>query len=321
MLFLKKSEVSSVEEDLLDAGNQLESLIKALDINSYLELDLNFSKQLFENLQFLNKQQSNFWNNFFLNSDSDIQNLTIKSSSSVQAEITKTLAFLRSRCSNSSSIKLPDSIKSPSFDAFGSGAVPEKLFSFGFSSYDGYWPNFTKDEIFQIHQQSIIIKKIVEFVIDSSTDENHIELLSIKRSSTGAIDSQNIGDDVISEFPDHMQFSTNDSVSGYPFIVQFIGTTPNARTFINLLRSPFILSNFEVNRESDLVERSFSNFSSEFEVTEEKDSNILPIIRDVRSRFTFYIEYITSVSNDLKEFLKSDSTLSDSNSINLIDTL
>ena len=67
--------------------------------------------------------------------------------------------------------------------------------AFGLSSYDGFWPSFSKQEAKLLGAQSKIISMMIEYLANSSDEKYGITLVQIQRESAGSEDSNHIGDD------------------------------------------------------------------------------------------------------------------------------
>ena len=185
-------------------------------------------------------------------------------------------------------------------------ATPDQVvesFGFGFKSYDGFWPSFDKEEANTIYIQSKIVKEIVQYYL-SSFDSESTNLISIKRESAGSTDSLHIQDDLFYPKSELSSLRSSNLLKSYLFEISFSGKTKNCRTFINQLLPPFSLRTLQVKRKTSNIEQSQINF---FESTSNNsDSDILPIIRDISSIFTLEIEYVYDVSKDLSSWLTQE---------------
>jgi len=91
------------------------------------------------------------------------------------------------------------------------------------------------------------------------------------------------------------------------FEVCFIGHTSHARTFLNSLRPPYFLRNLIVERESTTTNFAATpslglDFSNGNAATDESE---VPVVENVRSKFTFLIEYVTSENRNPEEFFRT----------------
>ena len=92
----------------------------------------------------------------------------------------------------------------------------------------------------------------------------------------------------------------------FVFRITLNGQTKHARSFINKLRSPFLLRNFSVER--DILENAIEEQKLDFAPNPFGDSVDplpekkvpLPIVKDVNSEFSFLIEYVTSIRIDVE---------------------
>ena len=94
------------------------------------------------------------------------------------------------------------------------------------------------------------------------------------------------------------------------FEITFVGITSHARTFMNQLAPPYLLRDFAADRDT-------TNFSTtSYPVTPNlvspdpglQENSELPIVKDVRSKYTFLIEYVTNLDRDHDKFFKSTMT-------------
>ena len=176
------------------------------------------------------------------------------------------------------------------------------------TAYDGNWPNFSNEEAQSLGIQIEIIKELVGYVCETVTDEHQAELVHLTRESVGPTDGLNIGSDQIniSSFKSVLLKSHID-VESQCFEICIIGHTSHARTFLNSLRPPYFLRNMIVERETTenslgatpLFEPNFSGSNLE------ADEKEVPIVKNVQSKFTFLIEYVTSVNRNPEEFFRT----------------
>ena len=117
---------------------------------------------------------------------------TDKTPESVNADITRLFTTLRSRCA-AAEVGLPaGASKSPTIGFGENNAKPKNNYGFGFSSYDGFWPSFTSEEAKILGIQAKIVKELVEFITQSSTDSQSLSIVEILREPAGKIDTNHI---------------------------------------------------------------------------------------------------------------------------------
>jgi hypothetical protein len=212
---------------------------------------------------------------------------------------------LRDLCS-SNNITFKQATLSNSITNFGDPTtVDEEKYGFGLSSYDGFWPSFSKQEAKLLGVQSKIIATMVEYLANSSDEKYAITLVQIQRESAGSVDSNHIGDDELSS----QNYESNliryeDKIGSFAFTVSFQSHTSHARSFINQLRTPFLVRDIKVNRSTISNESILApGFASPFGEEEQKKSLQLPIVKDVKSTFTLLIEYIYEIDRDFENFI------------------
>ena len=69
--------------------------------------------------------------------------------------------------------------------------VDNGKYGFGLSSYDGFWPSFSKQEAKLLGVQGKIIALMIEYLANSSNEKYSITLVQIQRESVGSEDSNN----------------------------------------------------------------------------------------------------------------------------------
>ena len=266
-----------------------------------LKIEFDFSINDLENLAKIEKEQNRFWSNI-LNSNSNIfSSWKEKSSESINADLTKLYSKLRETCSSNNIVfNKTTNNNFPSFDS--QPANTEKKYGFGLSSYDGFWPSFSKDEARLLGIQSTIITQIIQFLAASSNDDHTITLLEIFRESVGEVDSQHIDTDQLS-VPnlETKVVRFNDGIESFVFLIKFNSHTSHARSFINQLRPPFLIRDLVVSRTiNDTVFTKDQPKISPFGNNSDNVSKQLPIVQNVESQFTVIIEYITKINRDVK---------------------
>ncbi|MDC3282553.1 hypothetical protein OAU80_00605 [Opitutales bacterium] len=299
----------------LNKTSELDLLSKNLDryqkelfqIRTDLKLEMLFSSDLriaeieWEHWTKLGKKNILFWNEF-LNSTSNLHTShTTKSSSVISTEINKLLSYLNRSCKGKNVNfnvlnQLESSLTVQPIQA-------KESFGFGFTSYDGFWPSFDKREANTIYIQSKIIKEFVQYYL-SSFDSESTNLISIKRESAGSTDSLHIQDDIFYPKSDSSSLRSSNLIKSYLFEISFSGKTRNCRSFINQLLPPFSLRTLQVTRKTSNIDLYESNFPESN--SNNTESGILPIIRDITSIFTMEIEYVYDASNDLSGWLTEE---------------
>ena len=266
----------------------LHNLNNRLFVENSLDGDLleasNEKNILFSNY----KNYKNYWDSFLSSDENIFINHTQQSAHKVDAFLTMELTKFKKRCLNNS-IKLNTGNRS----VFKSEIPESNEFGFGFSPYIGTWPSFDKEEAGLIEIQTRIIDQIVDAVASSSNEGELIELLYIKRESVGNIDAEHIGSDMVSGISDALLLKSSALVNSFRFQVSFVGRTENARSFVNQLRPPFSIRKIEARRSA--IERDDTdepvNDTSDVSLAE-NNSQILPIIRDIKTKFIIDLEYV-----------------------------
>ena len=285
--------------DINKLQKQTNELKEKLEIQKLFSNDLNFAKSELNIWTDRGSKQSKFWKDF-VNPELNIALAhTPQSSSSVNTEINKLLSYLRRNFENRN-IKLGRPTKGEFFNDF-SNPSPPKKYGFGFSMYDGFWPSFDKKEANTILLQAKIIKELCEFLIGSFAPNESFRILSIKREPAGTEDLKHIQENQYSSGSNARMLRDSGLVSSYAFQVSFTRKTSNCRTFINQLRSPYSLRSLKVERQEDGESENIP--VSQDETTENLETSLLPIIRDITSVFSLDIEYIFEVKSNLSEHI------------------
>ena len=250
------------------------------------------------------KEQHRFWNTILNSSQNIYSDWKIKSPESINADITRLYSNLNDTC-KSNNVHLEQSTNN-AVNIFGNTKdVSEKKYGFGLSSYDGFWPSFSKEEAQLLGIQSKIIASMVEFLAESSDSKHKITLLEILRESVGKEDSQHIASDILPVMLTRNKLIRfNGGIKSFAFLIKFKSHTSHARSFINQLRPPFLLRDLQVNRS----ENAFVNTAGQSEpnpFTNEVQANQqpLPIVQNVESVFTLLLEYIYEVDRDFETFI------------------
>lgn len=294
--FAKISELESKEVDIINIKNDLSYVSNELEIEKLFTNDLNLANDELKQWIIRGNTQSKFWSEFINKEINTAYSHSPKSSSSVNTEVNKLLSYL-SRTFDSRKVKLGTS--KPSEASFLIPDAENKIkFGYGFSAYDGFWPSFDKEEANTILIQAKIVKEICEFLLGSFDIGETFALLSIKREAAGPEDKKHIGDSVYIKPNQTTCLRDSKLVSSHVFEISFTGKTRNCRTFINQLRAPYSLRSMQVTRQEINEAESQSGFSKSANAEE---SGILPIIRDISSKFTLEIEYVYKTNSTLHE--------------------
>ena len=136
-----------------------------------------------------------------------------------------------------------------------------------------------------------------EFLLDSFDLGESFTLLSIKREAAGSEDKKHIGDSHYVNTNQTTYLRDGKLVASHVFEISFTGKTRNCRTFINQLRAPIqpsVLTGYE--RGKKRIPKTNRTLLTTREVGE---SGILPIVRDISSKFTLEIEYVYKSQSSL----------------------
>ena len=306
--FISCSATGDIESALSLISKESSSIInleEELLLFDGLENEVIESKNDLIQLSKIEKTQSRFWQSI-VNSDENIfLNFNDKSSESINADLTRLYSSLRELC-KSNNIIFKQASPNNSITNFGQPTtVDEEKYGFGLSSYDGFWPSFSKQEAKLLGVQSKIIATMIEYLANSSDEKYAITLVLIQRESAGSEDSNHIGDDELSlQNYESKLIRYEDKIGSFAFTVSFQSHTSHARSFINQLRAPFLVRDIKVNRSTISNESVLSpGFASPFSEEEQKKSLQLPIVKDVKSTFTLLIEYIYEIDRDFENFI------------------
>ena len=250
------------------------------------------------------KDQHRFWNNILNSSQNIYSTWKKKSPEAINADLTRLYSNLREVCKTQNIHFEQD--ETNNINPFGNNNQNEsKKYGFGLSSYDGFWPSFSKDEAKLLGIQSKIITSLIEFLSESSNSEHKINLIKISRESVGSEDSQHIADDILS-IPDlaNKLARFTGGIKSFAFLIKFKSHTSHARSFINQLRPPFLLRDLTVNRsETSPVSNSNQSVPNPFSNDTQNTGTPLPIVQNVESVFTLLIEYVYFIERDFETFL------------------
>ena len=125
---------------------------------------------------------------------------------------------------------------------------------------------------------------------------NHSHCSQLSGRQAGSEDKKHIGDSHYVNTNQTTYLRDGKLVASHVFEISFIGKTRNCRTFINQLRAPYSLRSLRVMREE---KTDTENQSDSFNNEEVGESGILPIVRDISSKFTLEIEYIYKSQSSL----------------------
>ena len=297
----KTSELDLLSKNLDGYQKELFQIKTDLKLEMLFSSDLRIAESEWEHWTKLGKKNILFWNEF-LNATNNLHTShTTKSSSVISTEINKLLSYLNRSCKGKNvTFDIPNQFE----NSFSDAPIEKKeSFGFGFTSYDGFWPSFDKREANTIYIQSKIIKEVVQYYL-SSFDSESTNLISVKRESAGSTDSLHILDDIFYPKSESTTLRSSKLIKSFLFEISFSGKTKNCRSFINQLLPPFSLRNLHVSRKTSNTDQIESNFVETN--SNNTDSGILPIIRDITSIFTMEIEYVYDASNDLSGWLTEE---------------
>ena len=303
-----------------NSSDNLESIVSSINIEAKVvqayEEDLLHYEGLFEDsesakhdlkaLAEVEKDQQRFWYGILNQNQNIFSTWKNKSSESINADLTRLYSRLRDTCSDNN-IDLGDE-EITNLDPFGGKNDNNEIkYGFGLSSYDGFWPSFSKEEAKLLGIQSKIVAMFVEYLSESASAEHRIKLIQILREPVGKEDSQHIATDKLTytNLPSKL-VRFGDGIKSFAFLIKFKGHTSHARSFINQLIPPFLLRDLVVSRSLEgIQERTNSAPSSPFSnnINIENTKTPLPIVQNVESTFTLLIEYIYEVNRDFEPSL------------------
>ena len=304
--FITKTKNEEKVKEFNSLQKELISITSELEIEKLFSNDLNLANNDLKILSKRSNVQKKFWEEF-INKDLNLaQGHSPKSSSTVNTEINKLLSYL-ARTFDGRNIRLGKSLDfQPAL--FDQELQKEKNFGFGFSAYDGFWPSFDKEEANTIFIQAKIIKELCDFLLGSFEPGESFSLLSIRREAAGEEDKKFIGETLYVNTNQCYLLRESKLVDSFVFEFSFTGKTKDCRTFINQLRPPYSLRSLRVERQ-DLEDTEKQQISIGAQDTSIK-SEILPIIRDITSKFTLVIEYThgakTNVQNEVSAGLSTN---------------
>jgi hypothetical protein len=320
ILFLCFAMVTCLQIVSCNSSDNLESIISAINketrlLQSYKEDSLHYeglsedSESAMQDLRALaeiEKDQHRFWNGILDQNQNIASTWKNKSPESINADLTRLYTQLRETCKKNN-IDLGEE-ESNSLNPFGENNENENKYGFGLSSYDGFWPSFSRDEAKLLGIQSKIVGTLIEYLSEAASTEHRITLIQILRETVGKEDSQHITSDklIYSNLPQKLVRFTG-GIQSFAFLIKFKCHTSHARSFINQLRPPFLLRDLVVSRTLDGITQGTSPLSTgPFSTTGIQDNmkTPLPIVQNVESTFTLLIEYIYQVDRDFETFIK-----------------
>lgn len=297
-------------ESIISAINKEVKLVQAYEEDSLhyegLSEDSELAMKDLKALAEIEKDQHRFWNGILDQNQNIFSTWKNKSPESINADLTRLYTQLRETCKNNN-IDLEDK-ESTNLNPFGENNENENKYGFGLSSYDGFWPSFSKEEAKLLGIQSKIVGTLIEYLSESASTEHRITLIQILRESVGKEDSQHITTDklIYSNLSQKLVRFT-DGIQSFAFLIKFKCHTSHARSFINQLRPPFLLRDLVVSRSLDGITQVTNSPLSTgpfFTIgNEDKLKTPLPIVQNVESTFTLLIEYIYEVDRDFEIFI------------------
>lgn len=304
--------LSSNGDDIKDDIDGIKSDIKNLRSQKlpYLgvEHDLKLAAADLEELASIERSQNRLWKSVLAPEANISLNWKSKSEEVINSTLIRQFSRLSSLCKEKN-VSLPGNGEQETSSPFGEQVEVEgNDFGFGMTAYNGNWPNFSNEEAQQLGIQIEIIKELVGYLCETVTDEHSAELVHITRESVGRTDGLNIGTDQVDlSAVKSVLLESHANIESQCFEICFIGHTSHARTFLNSLRPPYFLRNLIVERE--ISERSFSpspSFGPDFsEGNPSEQESEVPVVQNVRSKFSFLIEYVTAVNRNPDEFFRT----------------
>jgi len=296
--FIRENELENLYEK---TEKQLEDLVEIktkLFLENSLEGDLALATS--ENKILLDrfKTHTNYWEHFLNPLDNVYLSHTPQSASGVNAYLNRLLPSLKNRCITNG---VKPSVSNAVF--LGDELTKSKEFGFGFSAYNGYWPSFDKSEASLIEIQAKIVNQIIDALASSTVDGQLLELEFVKREAVGITDKKYIANDLVGSISNQLLLRSSPLLESYRFQLSFVGRTENARSFINQLRPPLSVRKIEAIRTTNYGENTIEDFNSS-STTDVGDSDILPIIRDIKTRFIIDLEYVYKILYQHSDFVK-----------------
>ena len=315
-LFTLKSEVENLYDQTERQKEDLVEIKTKLFLENSLEGDLTLATS--ENKILLDrfKSNKNFWEHFLNPLDNVYLTHTPQSASGVNAYLNRLLPNLKNRCITNGVKPITNNTA-----VFGDDPTKSKEFGFGFSAYSGYWPSFDKSEASLVEIQAKIVNQIIDALVSSTVDEQLLELEFIKREAVGITDKKYIASDLVGNISNQLLLRSSPLLESYRFQLSFVGRTENARSFINQLRPPFSVRKIEAIRTTNYNGNPNEDFNS-LSTSDVGASDILPIIRDIKTRFIIDLEYVYKILYQHTDFIKwGDFSSTNNNSLQeILDT-
>ena len=297
-LFTLKSEVENLYDQTERQKEDLVEIKTKLFLENSLEGDLTLATS--ENKILLDrfKSNKNFWEHFLNPLDNVYLTHTPQSASGVNAYLNRLLPNLKNRCITNGVKPITNNTA-----VFGDDPTKSKEFGFGFSAYSGYWPSFDKSEASLVEIQAKIVNQIIDALVSSTVDEQLLELEFIKREAVGITDKKYIASDLVGNISNQLLLRSSPLLESYRFQLSFVGRTENARSFINQIRPPFSVRKIEAIRTTNYNGNPNEDFNS-LSTSDVGASDILPIIRDIKTRFIIDLEYVYKILYQHTDFIK-----------------
>ena len=310
-----------LEESSQKLKEEVEQNVRTINVfESELEnlkyLDVDFPNALQDNYKLakLSLKIKNLSNSLVNLKENHKTKLGNKTPSQVNADMIRLFTYLRKKC-NSAFVSLPTLGEEFSRNAFAS-PTESKLFGFGFSCYDGFWPSFSTAEVSRISLQISIARELIENLCTAAAKESPIEIISLKREAAGSTDTQFIKDDLLEQI-DYKDFLLQQDglIKSEAFELKFKCDTATARRFLNQLRPPFLLRNLSVDRMIDSYEEvdsqtTLSPFNT-LDISQEKAVSYDSVAGETVSEFTLLLEYLLEIKMDFSKIIENSSSLED----------
>ncbi len=298
--FYINSNLSKISKENAEIVSEIDDTNKQLFLENSLGEDLDVAQRDNNILAKQFRSYANFWEDFLAVGQNYFVSTSANSASSVSAYLTRLFTSLKTRCATNS-IKLQplNEVNLPS------SVAGDEKFGFGFSSYDGFWPSFDKNEANLLEKQAKVVNEVIDALASSTSPDHSLILHFIKREAVGTTDRKHIDKDMVSPIPDAFLIRNLASAKSYRFQVSFTGRTENARSFINQLRPPFSVRRLQAFRSVEDINKqpeAIIPFNSPKD-TSSNEVDILPIIRDIKTRFEIDLEYIYHVPYNFKDLL------------------
>ncbi len=310
LFFLKVSENNKNQElikSIEDESEQILNIKESINALSYVEKDVVSSG---DDLKELISRQKNIeaYFNAILQSESNFyQNPKHKSSTSVNAKITRLFSQLTNLCENNH-IKLGNEINPTTL---GSAIEQQKSFGFGFTKYDGFWPSFSDNEVLLLGVQADIIKLIFENLAGSTEANSTVRIMEVRRESVGPVDERNVGENILKinqAGPSLMREC--DGLNSLVIQLQIKCKTNVMRKFINNCKPPLLINCINVSTPSSSNTINAPAILDPFappDLSTTISPDHVPIVSVVDCVAVVTFEYVTSVDYGLFDmFSKTD---------------